>query len=243
MHRILFGAFFLLCILPAAAQNEANDAPTSMMVADDDKMFDHFVGVQANLLIQQIFNFGEPTDANNPYLLKYTLRHNNTGLALNFGAGVNSVTSENNEGFKRTSEMFDTRVGLGYQKTIGNNFEMGVGADFVYGYDKGETFSIQVVTSFGTTDSTVTTSIDKTTSVGGGLQASFAYVFAKRFTIGTEMSFYYLKTEEKFNVTSENFLKQQNLDTVVSVDATNESAEGTEITFQVPISIFLAFKF
>lgn len=243
MHRIFFGAFFMLCFLPSFGQNASYDDGATIMTPADDKMFDHFVGVQANLLIQQVFNFGEPADANNPYLLKYTLRHNNTGLALNLGGGVNSVTSENNEGFKRTTEGFDTRVGLGYQKTVGEKFEMGVGADFVYGYDKGETFSIQVVTSFGTTDSTVTTSIDKTTSVGGGLQASFAYVFAKRFTIGTEMSFYYLKTEEKFNVTSENFLKQQNVDPVVSVDATNESADGTELTFQVPVSIFLAFKF
>lgn len=242
LHRILFGAFFLCSTLQGKAQVTETPAPIPASFFKE-KMFDHFVGVQANLLIQQIFNFGEPNDVNNPYLIKYTLRHNETGLAFNAGFGINASTSENDEGFKRTNDGYDSRFGIGYQKTIGSKIEVGVGADFLYGYQAEETFSIQVITSFGTTDSTITTSTNKVTSVGGGLQASFSYVFAKRFLVGTEMSFYYTKVTDKFNVTSEAHFIQNGLDPSISINATNESADGTELKFQVPIAIFIAFKF
>lgn len=227
--------------LPNGSFAQQDSATVQLLPAD--KIFDHFIGVQANLLIQQVFNFSEPNENGNPYLLKYTLRHNESGLAFNAGFGINTATTENSEGFKRTNDGFDARAGIGYQRSIGRNFEVGVGADFVYGYEAQETFSVQVVSSFGQTDSTVTTTSNKITRIGGGLQASVSYVFARRFMVGTEMSLYYTTTTDKFNVTSESHRTQQGFDPIVSLSSTNEKSDGRALQFQVPIAIFISFKF
>lgn len=236
---LLLAGFFLIYALSSQAQTDSSD----VRVKATGKKFDNFIGVQANLLIQQVFNFGEPSENDNPFLLKYTLRHNQTGLTFNAGFGVNNSTTENNEGFKRTNDGFDMRTGIGYQKTIGKNFEVGVSADFVYGYEAQQTFSVQVVSSFNVTDSTLTTSSNKITQIGGGLQASIQYVFARRFTVGTETSLYYTTTVDKFNVTSESYQMIEGLEPNISLSSTNEKSDGRDFRFQVPIAIFISFKF
>src|SRR5688572_29092120 len=63
----------------------------------DERKSSHYVGLQANQLIRQIFNFSNaPQGINNPYLLTYAVNSNKTGVG--FTAGFGYTFSETNDG-------------------------------------------------------------------------------------------------------------------------------------------------
>ncbi len=212
-----------------------------------DKKFDHFIGVQVNPLFRQIISFGNSDPVNNPYLLKYTIRHNNSGLTFNLGGGIDFTSTENEDGLKTNDESFAFRGGVGYQQRVSKRFEVGIGLDFIYERANRETSSVQV-TDFGMqTDSTISKVRNASKGIGGGLQVNLNYYLSDRFLIGTECTLYYTKLEDRFNTEVDNFVISNSGSTTIpdsrGLFVLNEEDTGNSFTFLLPVAIYLSFKF
>jgi hypothetical protein len=225
--------FAIVCNSHLSAQQTADSA--------DNNTFDHFTGVQANLLLRQILSFNDPGEINNPYLLKYTLKHR-SGIALNIAAGFNSVSEETGGGIISNSDQVDLRVGLGYQKKVGK-FEIGVGADVIFSDLDQQTFSSQVITSSQGIDSSLTSTGKSVEGFGYGLQGSVSFYLTPNILIGTETSLRYIKTTDKLNTYIERYFIQGN--EIITAMQTNENdlIEAKSYTIQIPVAIFLIAKF
>lgn len=142
------------------------------------KTFDNFISLQANELLRQVISFDQTPEVRNPYLLKYTIRHNQTGLTLNAGLGFSDskVTTEND--VETHTEMNDLRIGVGYQKKLGRIIEAGLGIDYLIGRDRIETVSISVQDFQTFIDSSFATSKQINTRSGFGLHGSLRFVIA-----------------------------------------------------------------
>jgi|GEM_PF-1536700 hypothetical protein len=211
------------------------------------KNFDHFVGVQVNPLLRQIINFSESDPVNNPYLIKYTLRHNKSGLTFNVGGGLNTASTENEDGLKTDNDSYAIRGGFGYQQRFSKRFEAGVGVDFIYGNTSRETFSVQVFDFGQQTDSTISRVRNASTRIGGGIQLNLNYYISERILIGTECTLYYTKLNDRFNVEIDNYLVPNSNDTnftrIRDINVINEKDTGKSFAFLLPVALYLSFKF
>ncbi|NEN24938.1 hypothetical protein G3O08_15665 [Cryomorpha ignava] len=207
-----------------------------------EKRFDHFVGLQGNLLIREFFNFGEENnEIDNPYLLTYTMRSTKSGYALNAGFGYNSTNRENDDGVRISQQIVDIRFGPGYQFKTGK-FEFGVGVDVIYRGRSIDTFSRQVVEFSNAVDSTVATTRSAIQGFGGGIQATGRFYLSDRFLIGTEASFNYISGNEKFNSENINYVVFQGV-TTTTYQVENEKADVESWQFKLPVVIYLIVKF
>ncbi len=211
------------------------------------KTFDHFVGVQVNPLFRQIINFGASDPVNNPYLLKYTLRHNGSGLTFNIAGGLNATSTENDDGLKTNDDSYAIRGGFGYQQRISRRFEAGIGLDFIYGNGNRETFSLQVLDFGMQTDSTISKVRNASSRIGGGVQINLNYYISERILIGTECTLYYTKLRDRFNVEIDNYFilnsDNSNITSSRSLSVINEEDNGKSFAFLLPVAIYLSFKF
>ncbi|HYD20210.1 MAG TPA: hypothetical protein VEB40_01945, partial [Flavipsychrobacter sp.] len=69
---------------------EGSDSQTPMAYIEPaPKTFEHQVGVQANELIRQVFNFNNNGSSalNNPYLFTYSLNWKKPGIGIRLGVG------------------------------------------------------------------------------------------------------------------------------------------------------------
>ncbi len=211
------------------------------------KTFDHFVGVQVNPLFRQIINFGEIDEVNNPYLLKYTLRHNSSGLTFNAGGGLNITSTENDDGLKTNNDSYAFRGGVGYQQRFSNRFEAGIGVDFIRGKTSRETFSLQVFDFSQQTDSTISRVRNASSSFGGGIQLNLNYYISERVLIGTECTLYFTRLTERFNLETDNYIipnsNNPNSNVSRSINVFNEKNSGKSFVFLLPVALYLSFKF
>lgn len=238
-YKSLLGFLISVMVLSSIASRSQSDS------LPQTKMFDHFVSLQANELLRQIISFDESPEVRNPFLFKYTLRHNNTGFAFNAGFGFsNARTVDENEVEIRT-EMNDLRLGLGYQKQLGKIIEAGVGIDYLVGRDRVETLSITVQEFQQSIDSTYATSKQVNTRSGFGIQGSLSFVIAKWFTIGTEFSIQYIKSTEGFNAINQRYLIPTDPFFIESASITtvNEKDDRTTSEVILPIAIFIGIRF
>jgi len=207
--------------------------------------FDHFISLQGNELLRQIVSFDDSPDVRNPYLFKYTLRHNNTGFVFNAGFGFSDskVTDEND--VETHVEMNDLRLGLGYQKKLGRVIEAGVGIDYLVGRDRIETISISVQDFQSFIDSSYATSKQVNRRSGFGLQGSLSFVIAKWITVGTEFSIQYIKAEEGFNAINKRYSIPANPDnqTTATITVVNEKDDRTTSEIILPVAIFIGVRF
>jgi hypothetical protein len=240
MKRLLLScSAFLFLIFQGKAQSEIKP------FVDTTSTFEHFFGLQANQLLQQVFNFGEADAVNNPYLAKYTFKHIPTGLALNVGGGFDRNSSETEDGILNENESYDVRIGPGWQTPLGKRFELGVGADVIFGRSYGESSSVSTVVLGGNLDSTITTNRAETTYFGGGLQLSLNFKLSPSVMIGTEASWYAFRTESKTNDILDNYTIIQNGDEEIVLrgfDNQNSTSDGDELDFNLPIAIFLLIR-
>lgn len=219
------------CALVSFAQNAENAS---------EKKFNHYVGVQINELIRQVFNFNNSTSSTavNPYLLTYSFNHTKTGLGGRLGIGYSyrSFTDDNGVNL-RTSDINDMALRVGVEKafTLSEKWNVGIGADFLYNLDKDLTRS--TITSF---DTTVTITDTRVSSIGGGAMGWLRYSFSPRLSIGTEASFYYVTGNQKsdMTITRKSFGQQQW--TTTATKTSNDISEGV---FRLPVAIYLLVRF
>lgn len=86
------------------------------------------------------------------------------------------------------SESYDLRIGAGWQTHPGKRFELGIGADILFGRGYDESFMVSTAVLGGFLDSTLTSNRVEQTYFGGGLQLSLNFKISPSVMIGTEAS-------------------------------------------------------
>lgn len=233
----------LCCFLAATFHAHAQEKDTT-------KIFDHYIGVQANQLLKQIINLNNSTVAvDNPYLLTYSLFSSKYKWGIEGGFGYNYKRSKDElSSTNQESKINDSfyRFGIGRKFHMGKRWEAALTADYVGSYQLDKTFSFSV-TEFGNgqKDSTASVSTSLVKSKGEGLTLHLAFAFSRHVMMGTELSMYYTKTSTKSNVlvsdtfTSELFPEQN----TYTISASNSDVSETDFEITLPVAIFLIVKF
>jgi hypothetical protein len=228
----------ILCIAGASAQ------PDSVGV----KKVNHFVSVQVNELIKQIFNLSgnNNTVIDNPYLLRYSVSFAKNKWAAHTGIGFrfNSIDAEEANNETTLTEVF-YRVGMMRKSMLGKKVEIGYGLDYAGQNLNDVTTSSTVIEDFSTVDSTYSKFTNKTSAFGGGVHLELSFYITPRLLIGTETNYYFMKSVEKENATVTETTKRRFDDVILQADISNENdkVETKEFAITVPVAIFLAVKF
>jgi hypothetical protein len=208
---------------------------------------DHYVGLQANQLIRQIFNFSSSSPAvNNPYLLTYAVNSVNGGAGFTAGFGYNFLeTNDGDQFIDRTTTINDVFFRIGFEKKsmLAKKVILSVGADIVLDRQK---FSTE--TKEKTQSQTNFESSTRTTGSGFGPRLTINYQITDKIIIGTEANYYYksFKIEE----TQKNVFFETQFDPITGqprqVRRTEEDTETEKqkrFQFNSPAVIFLIMKF
>ena len=202
----------LLSILAAA-----QDAVTS------EKQSDHYLGVQANQLMRQIFNFGGSTSSvNNPYLVTYAVNSRRSGWGFNFGLGYTHQEVRNEDPFnpiETTINDLFVRFGIERKVAIGEKWMTSYGLDILRESEKNITDSRS---SQGVDFKTET----RNRGAGIGFRFTLNYYISEKILLGTESTYYYKWIKESRKGT----------------DTPQETEKSKEFIFTVPIALFLTLK-
>lgn len=217
--------------------------------ADSAKMFDHYIGLQANQLIKQIINLNSNNNSSidNPYLLTYGIYLSRCGFGIEAGAGYNykKITNSDLPGDRESkiNNLF-YRIGVGRKVMAGKRIVAGYHLDFAGDYQSDKTFSSQVTNFGNTVDSSATHVTTQIKSYGPGARLSLGFYLAKRLLIGTEVTYYFVKSTEKQNilVTTTTTIAFNN---TVTTGTTNSNLKTKTETFNftIPVALFLIVKF
>lgn len=157
---------------------------------------DHYVGVQINQLIRQVFNFsGTSSVVNNPYLLTYAV-NNATGWGASFGLGYTFNESTEGDSFtRRTTKINDFfgRVGFEKKSGFGKHWILSVGGDVVIDLSSNTTTTIQ-----GTDHASALKTETKNRGFGLGPRVTLNYEITERMLIGTEANYYFKSITNTF---------------------------------------------
>ena len=238
MRNTLLALVAVLCSILASAQVEEDQ------IADtEEKMVDHFVGVQANQLLRQIISLSTVQQVENPYLLNYTLRFNESNFAISAGVGFTKSNAESEENLESESSDLDFRLGLGQQFRLSKLLEVGYSLDFNMGRRKSLTQTTQVIESQNQTDSTVTRTEFSDNLIGAGLRANLLFYITPKILVGTEASYNFSQLESKFEFTRETIISENGEVVIEDVQEQDSTDKGNSFNFNVPIQIFLILKF
>ncbi len=219
-------------------------AQTDSITGRPHPRYEQYVGVQMNLLVQQVLNFNNSSTTNNtnnnPYLLVYSINSAKSGWGIRLGVGFNSNTASTNDGITSThNDITNMHYRLGIEKTfrLSAKWSAGVGLDGLYNSNNDNTTS-----TISSTDTTTTLTKTKTYSYGGGAMGWLRYHVTKKILIGTESSFYYTtgKDKQTIEVTSRNFQLSTRPVTTNTTATSNNTSQGQ---FSVPVTLYLIVKF
>lgn len=233
----LFIALSSACITPLFAQEEV---ATGM----HEKKLEHQVGVQANELIRQVFNFNNANTATtNPYLLIYSLNFRKSGWGVRTGVGYTkrTITVENNTGTLETN-IDEVKSRLGFEKAfrLPGRWTAGAGLDVLYNNANNKT--VNTITGF---DSSSVTTKSLVSSYGGGPMAWLRYNISERVLIGTETSIYYTTGFEKKTIE----IKRTGVTpgpfptTQPAISISNTDDKLSNVGINLPVAIYLIVKF
>lgn len=229
---------FVLCAAGAFAQSD------SVRV----KKVNHYVSVQVNELIRQIFNFSNNNAPvlDNPYLLKYQVAFGKGKWAAHTGIGYryNSIDAQEANNETEVNEVF-YRAGMMRKSLLGKRVEIGYGLDYAGEFLNDVTTS-NTVNDFGSIiDSTYSQIKSKVSTYGGGAHLELSVAITKYLLIGTETNYYFMKTVEKEN----NLITQTTINAFdgtilnASISNFNDKVVRKEFAITVPVAIFLTVKF
>jgi hypothetical protein len=210
------------------------------------KTFTNYVGVQANELFKQIFSLSSnTTPITNPYLITYVLYENKWGVGLNLGLGYNysdltNKLNPSNSESKISASFY--RVGICRKKRFGRRFEIGYGLDYVGVSDIEKTTAVSGINQGTFTDSTISVSSNNTKSHGFGAEATLAFYISPKVSIGTEVSYYYQKSDIKQNSSLTETETEPGFTSSTFSESNAESLKS-EIKFSIPAVLFLNIKF
>jgi hypothetical protein len=226
----------LLC-LSAMAQEETAVARKS----------DHYVGLQANQLIRQIFNFSGASPAiNNPYLLTYAVNAIKGGAGFTAGFGYTFAEAKDGDQFvDRTTTNNDVFFRLGFEKKsmLAKKVIFSLGVDVVLDRQKLETETKEKTQSQINFESST-----RTTGAGVGPRLTLNYQITEKIIVGTEANYYYKSF--KIEQTQKNVFFETQFDPITGqprqvrrTEENTESEKQKRFQFNSPAVIFLIMKF
>jgi hypothetical protein len=204
---------------------------SSMVFAQQDsthRKTNHYVGVQANQLIKQLFNLSNSSSAavNNPYLIVYSFNSIQTGWGMNFGLGYTFNEFKDGDAFSRRETKINNyffRFGVEKKTSLGKKWIFSAGFDVTNDNQKNNTKT----NSGGSTFETDT----KSKGWGVGPRVTLNYKITDRILLGTECTYYFragkntLKSSSNFGPTEET------------------SDKENQFLFTVPAVLILIVKF
>lgn len=218
----------------------AQDEPA----AAKSKIFEHQVGVQANELIRQVFNFNNNNNTlNNPYLLTYSLNWQKPGVGIRLGVGPDFRSFKDDDGIvqqENNTNVMNLRVGIEKTFVFSEKWSAGAGLDGVYANDVSYTKTF--TRSF---DSSSTDIASSTATKGYGAMAWLRYHITPHILMGTEASFYYRKGDLKQEIsittkTSGGIVGQPSVFETKTTKIDNKVEFGT---FNLPMVLYLIVSF
>lgn len=184
--------------------------------------YNHYLGLQANQLLQQIFNFSnDGIVSGNPFVFTYSFNLVEKGSGMSFGLGYLSNKIEDlDQGSKRTTKTSDIQFRMGYEKktSIGKRLIIGYGLDFLLNHGVDETKIDNGGLEFNT----------KTNGFGFGPRMPILFRVSENVLVGTEMSWYF---------------QRENTDSdFPSVPTSESKLVHRSFNLQMPTAIFLTLK-
>ncbi len=203
----------------------------------------HYTGLQVNQLLKQIVNFGNSPAVNNPFLVKYSLRFNQTNTQINVGLGYDYTQETEKNGLKSDNSDLNFRLGYGKAYSLGKKFEFGLGIDGVVRAQNIQTVNVQSFNFGSGFDSTITTSKSVELGYGLGPQVTLTYAITDRILIGTEASYYFIRSARTLEVQSKNYTSSFGSPEVLTVNTENDETKGMDFNLQLPVALFLIVTF
>lgn len=216
-----------LAAIDANAQNEAVKGADS-----SGRRYNHYIGLQLNELIRQVFNYDKTADGN-PYQLTYSLTSVKNKWNLRSGIGAN-FSNQTNIGtyIDTTIKSLSVQVRVGAERSfkLYKRFVGGIGLDIVYDYRKEENIQkesqLNAPTSNDELDNTTTREL-----FGGGPELSLKYQFSNRIAVGTELELYYLNGTKENKIIDKNFATDR-----------SKSISIKQSTINTPVVFYLIIK-
>jgi hypothetical protein len=190
-----------------------------------EKKSNHYIGLQANQLIRQIFNFGGGSSvASNPYFLTWSVNSIESGVGFNFGFGYTYSQTDDGDPFvDRTTTVSDLflRAGIEKKTEIAPKLILSIGGDLVTDLQKtdtktGENSQGQQNFESGT----------KSNGFGLGPRLTLNYALTEKILIGTEANWYF----KSFNITEDQ-------------NGLRNEKKQKRFQFNAPAVIFIILKF
>jgi hypothetical protein len=234
----------LLCLAPALTF--ARKMPPKMI--DDQAYisqpkFKHYIGVQSNLLIRQVFNLsGNTATTNNPYLFTYAINNRRGwGLATGFGMTTtnNSISDATGSYDKDYNKAASLRLGIEKRFFLHPKWSAVVGLDALMNLNESKS-DVKDVQSFGGfTSVNSVTSTTSFTDMGASLRAALNFSITSKLMIGTETSISYTSGTEKFSGSTFSDNGMGNINATITSNTTERNGLG----MNVPTAFFVILKF
>lgn len=221
--RLIFFSLLVTSLWQLPAQTIAPDT-----IQPKTKTSSKYLGIQANLLLQQFISFNSNASINtNPFLFSYSKNDLKTGKGFAFGSGFNLSENSSNDGVSSvTVQNYNLAFRLGFEKKYFQDQKLipfwGIEGAFGGVYTKVVSMLNQ---SFSGSRTVVETS---RLFIGPSFRAGLNYAFSKHILVGTECFF--------------------NVQVAYTSTSTNSGMMGQSfvpfnVGFQVPTAIFLIFRY
>lgn len=220
---------FCIVILPFAGAQELGK-------------YSRILGIQANPLFNQILTSGNAQPANNPYLVRFSLRNNYENVEYSFGIGYSFNADKDENGLEAINNTIDTRLGWFNVIDLGRKIELSLGGDLIFGTQNIRTFNIQAF-NFGVLDSTISTSTTANTNFGIGPRIKISFAITESLSIGTESNYYFKFIRNKTNVLIENYRGDGLGNITTTTNTSNTESSGRDFRIDLPVALFLIFRF
>lgn len=225
IRLLLFALFFTSMSLPVFSQDEDHTP---------EKKSNHYLGIQVNPLIRQIFNFSSAnTPIDNPFLITYAVNSIETGWGLNVGLGYRfDEIKENNNSNERETKINDLSFRVGFEKKtyLSKRWIMSLGIDALHEKLRNHTIS-RNTNGFGATPFKIETD-SKSTGWGIGPRFTINYQVSERILLGTEANYYFKTIKETTEFKSDSS----------SQNTPEDPVKFKKFQLHLPISIQLIVK-
>jgi hypothetical protein len=220
-----FLLFAALCCFISHAQKDSRD---SAEIAKNKKYY-KYLGIQANLLLQQFISFNSNSSINtNPYVFSYSKNNIITGRGTVFGTGFNVSENSSNDGVTSVSvQNANITMRYGFERKYFQKEKLIPfwGIEFGAGFVSNKTHS-RLIQSTTNTEVTVET---QKIFAGPAFRGGLNYALSKHILIGTEFFFNCQISETQVNNGSGGGF--------------NQTFSPFNIGFQAPTAFFLIFRY
>ncbi|MFY0627490.1 MAG: hypothetical protein JXR07_14405 [Reichenbachiella sp.] len=221
---------------------------------DSTKTAVQYFGIQGNELYREILSFGNNNaPIINPYLLTYAVNSKKSGWGLNVGFGYDvDKFSDGDETFSRDTDRsnFNLRTGFEKKSRIGKRFQVSLGLDILYEKQVNNTTTETEIDFGNNREGKIKVETDiETKTLGIGPRGTLNFFITKRFIIGTEVTYYYAKSniDELSKTESDTFDFNPNTGEfdlrITSTEENEVSSSHKSFNMQLPIVLFLIFSF